>query len=261
MDVDAAPASAFCLEDELVPFTSEWHSHRKHQFLYSVRGALRLEMESGQWLLPPQRAAWIRAGARHRVSATQPVSLRTVYLSSRRFRAPSQTECQVFILTPLAREMILHSTRWGPERSPKDRQAETFFAAMAELLVEWTEESRPWRLPRAKSAELQSAMDFSLEHLGESDLSLEEVSRSAGLSTRTLARRFQDETQTSWRAFLHDARMLRAMELLAEGERVTQTAFAVGFESLAAFSHGFHAFTGERPKDFRRRVTTGTRAG
>ncbi|MGA9520541.1 MAG: helix-turn-helix transcriptional regulator, partial [Myxococcaceae bacterium] len=258
--VDAAPASAFCLADELIPFTSEWHSHRKHQLLYSVRGALRLEMESGQWLLPPQRAAWIRAGARHRVSSGQPASLRTVYLSSRKFRVPGRADCQVFILTPLAREMILHSTRWGPERSPKDRRAEVFFTAMAELLAEWTEQSRPWRLPRAKSAELQRAMDFTLEHLDESELSIAEVSRSSGLSERTLARRFQEEAQTSWRAFLHDARMLRAMELLAEGERVTQAAFAVGFESLAAFSHGFHAFTGERPKDFRRRVTTGTQA-
>lgn len=257
VDVDATPAEAFCLTDELEPFASGWHSHRRHQLLYSARGALHLEVADAQWLLPPQRAAWIAGGTRHRVRATQPATLCTVYLEPSRVPAPPAGDCRVFVLPPLAREMLHHSTRWGPERPPRDAVAESFFTTLAWLLAEWAAEPRDWRLPRARTPELERAMAYTLARLARPG-SLAGAAKAAGLSQRTLARRFEQEAGTTWRRFLHDARLLRAMELLAEdGARVTQTAYAVGFESLSAFTHAFHAFTGERPRDFRQRVAQG----
>nr|WP_255653497.1 helix-turn-helix transcriptional regulator [Myxococcus sp. XM-1-1-1] len=260
VDVDSAPASAFCLTDALSPSTSPWHTHRRHQLLYAASGALHLEVAEAQWLLPPQRAAWLAAGTRHRVRTTQPATLCTVYLKPSRVPAAPSGDCRVFVLPPLAREMLLHSTRWGPERSPRDPVAESFFSTLAHLLSEWSAEPRDWRLPRARTPELERAMAYTLAHLP-GPVTLAGAAKAAGLSQRTLARRFDDEAGTSWRRFLHDARMLRAMELLAEdGARVTQTAYAVGFESLAAFTHAFTAFTGERPRDFRQRIAEGTTA-
>ncbi|WP_163994317.1 AraC family transcriptional regulator [Pyxidicoccus caerfyrddinensis] len=257
VDVDAVPASVFCLTDELTPFATGWHAHRRHQLLYAARGALHLEVAHAQWLLPPQRAAWLAGGTRHRVSATQPATLCTVYLEPSRVPAAPEGECRVFVLPPLAREMLHYSTRWGPERAPRDAVAESFFSALAHLLTEWAAEPREWRLPRARTPELERAMTYTLSRLT-GPATLAGAAKAAGLSQRTLARRFEDEAGTSWRRFLHDARMLRAMELLAEdGARVTQTAYAVGFESLAAFTHAFTAFTGERPRDFRQRVARG----
>src|SRR5262249_23991830 len=81
VDVDAVPLSAFGLEDDCGPLVSERHAHEKHQLLYAAAGTLKLEAEDGQWLLPPQRAAWIRAGVSHRVRALGRVALRTVYLA------------------------------------------------------------------------------------------------------------------------------------------------------------------------------------
>ncbi|MCP3099814.1 helix-turn-helix transcriptional regulator [Myxococcus sp. K15C18031901] len=254
VDVDAAPASAFCLTDELTPFTSGWHTHKRHQLLYAARGALHLEVAEAQWLLPPQRAAWLAGGTRHRVRATQPATLCTVYLEPSRVPLTPEGACRVFVLPPLAREMLLYSTRWGPERAPRDVVAESFFSTLGHLLTEWSAEPRDWRLPRARTPELERAMAYTLARLSGA-ATLAGAAKAAGLSQRTLARRFEDEAGTSWRRFLHDARMLRAMELLAEdGARVTQTAYAVGFESLAAFTHAFTDYTGERPRDFRQRV-------
>ncbi len=257
VDVDATPAPAFCLTDELTPFTSGWHTHRRHQLLYAARGALHLEVERAQWLLPPQRAAWLRGGTRHRVRSSQPVTLCTVYLEPSRVPMPPEGECRVFVLPALGREMLLYSTRWGPERDADDTVAESFFHALAHLLTEWSSQAQTWWLPRARSPELEKAMAYTLARLA-GPVSLSGAARAAGLSERTLARRFEEEASTTWRRFLHDARMLRAMELLAEKDaRVTQTAYAVGFESLGAFTHAFHAFSGERPRDFRQRVARG----
>lgn len=255
VDVDAVPAPAFGLADELAPFDGEWHAHRLHQLLYAAEGTLRLETEGAQWLLPPQRAAWIAAGTSHRVRAEGPVSLRTVYVARRLTPGPPEP-CRVFAVTPLAREMILHAMRWGPSRGPRDPVAGPYFAALATLCQEWAAEPLPFRLPQARTPELARAMDYTLQHLSGAP-TLEVAARAAGLSSRTLARRFQDEAQMSWRRFLGVARMLRAMELLsARGARISQTAFAVGFESLGAFTRAFQDFTGERPKDYRRRVAS-----
>ncbi|ADO71651.1 Transcriptional regulator, AraC family [Stigmatella aurantiaca DW4/3-1] len=239
------------------PLTTGWHAHRRHQLLYAARGALHLEVDRAQWLLPPQRAAWLRGGTLHRARANHLVTLCTVYLEPSLVPTAPQEECSVFLLPPLAREMLIYSVRWGPERAPDDTVAESFFQTLAHLLAEWSSQGQTWRLPRARTPELEKAMAYTLAHLA-GPLSFEEAARAAGLSGRTLARRFDEEAQTTWRRFLHDARMLRAMELLAQdGARVTQTAYDVGFESLAAFTHAFHAFSGERPRDFRQRVAQG----
>jgi AraC-like DNA-binding protein/mannose-6-phosphate isomerase-like protein (cupin superfamily) len=253
VDVDAAPAAAFGLADELEPFVSRWHAHRKHQLLYSASGALHLEVEGAQWLLPPQRAAWIPSAMRHRVRATGPVALRTVYLDPG-VAAPEARAPRVFSVSPLAREMILYAMRWGPSERPVDPLARAFFGAFVALLAEWFGGAQPYYLPTARSPELGRAMRIALERVHE-PLTAAQVARAAGLSTRTLARRFADEAQTTWRRFLHDARMLKAMDLLAQpGARVTEAAFAVGFESLGAFSRAFERFAGESPRDYRGRV-------
>jgi AraC-like DNA-binding protein len=252
VDVDAVSLPAFGLEDDYGPLVSAWHSHKKHQLLYAASGTLQLEVEGSQWLLPPQRAAWIGARLRHRVRALTRVALRTVYLSPRLHRA-MPTACVVFAATPLAREMILYAMRWGPARRADDKAARAFFTALAVLACEWAESALPFRLPTAQSPELGRAMQYAIEELAGAP-TVEEAARRAGLSTRTLGRRFAEEAQTSWRQFLHHARMMRAMELLAgPGARVTDAALAVGFESPGAFTRAFEEFTGEKPKDYRRR--------
>jgi AraC-like DNA-binding protein len=252
--VDQVKLPAFGLADEHLPGQSPWHTHRKHQLLYAASGTLALEVEGSQWLLPPQRAAWIAARASHRVRIISPVALRTVYLSPSLARGPL-SGCCVFAATPLAREMILYAMRWGPDEPPQgDGARDPFFAALAALCDEWSEGVLPFRLPTARTPELERAMQYAVDALGESP-SIEEAARRAALSTRTLARRFAEEAQTTWRQFLHHARMLRAMELLSvPGARVTDTALAVGFESFGAFTRAFEEFTGERPKDYRRRI-------
>lgn len=248
--MDRVRLPAFALADDLPAFRGEDHRHRVHQILYAALGALHLETDEGTWLLPPQRAAVIAAGVRHRTSATQPVQLRTVYLSPRLLAL--DVRCRVFAASPLAREMILHAMRWGPERPRRDPLAEVYFRTLGGLAATWVAGGRDFHLPTPTSEELRRATAWLLAHV--QDATVARAAKAAHLSVRTLTRRFGEELGTTPRAWLRAARLLRAMDLLARRHaRVTEVALAVGFESPSAFTAAFVELTGETPRAYRAR--------
>lgn len=247
IDVDQAPAPCFGLSVDVPSMDSGWHAHVRHQLLYAARGSMQLWVDDAQWLLPPGRAAWIPARMRHRVEAG-PLRLRTVYLHPRRISGAPR-RAGVFGADALAREMILHAMRWGPHHR-YDRTSRAFFGALASLCAEWAASAAPFRLPVARSPQLHRAMQWTLAHIDRRPRVVQ-AARASGLSVRSLARRFADETGTTWRRFLHDARMLEAMRRLGEPDmRVGDVAAELGFASQGAFTHAFTAFTGESPRRF-----------
>jgi AraC-like DNA-binding protein len=253
MTAKKARARSYGLSEDLAPFDTGWHRHRQHQVLFAAAGIMHLTIDDAQWLLPPERAAWLPAGTRHAVRARVRVALRTIYLDPSLARDAPAKPC-VFAVAPLAREMLLYATRWGPERDSLDAAAEPFFETFAALVARWAAADVAYRLPTARSPVLERAMRYALNRLAD-NLSFEEAAREARVSTRTLARRFESEAKTTWRDFVHTARMLRAMDLLGiEGKGVTETAFAVGFASPGAFTHAFTKFAGKTPTRFRSEV-------
>ena len=64
---------------------------------------------------------------------------------------------------------------------------------------------------------------------------LEDWSRFAGASPRTLARLFQSETGMTFRAWRQQLRLQRALEMLTEGQAVTSVALDLGYDSPSAF--------------------------
>lgn len=257
VDVDRVRLSAFALADVLVRSDSGFHAHDKHQLLYAAEGALRLETDGGLWLVPPERAAFVQAGLRHRVLTRGRVELRTVYFAKAAFDARALPPCRVFSAPPLLREMILHAMRWGAQRSPRDATAERFFAALGAIVPELARDPHDYRLPSPQSPELARAVAQLLERVA-SPPKLAALARSVGLSERTLERRFQEETGTGYRAFVRAARVHAAMELLSRPRaRVTDVALGVGFQSLSSFSRAFAELAGERPRAFLARARAG----
>jgi AraC-like DNA-binding protein len=252
-DRGVATPLAYGFAQAFETLTPAWRSFGRHYLLYASAGTFHLDIAGTQWLLPPHRAAWIAADVPLRVRIRAPVTCCSVLYARAALPSPA-LPCQVFTVTPLAREMFLHAMRWGADRPPEDQQADRFFLALADLCVELAATPDDVWLPRGRSRELERAIEYTLEHL-EEPLRFTAVADAAGVSARTLARRFVDEAQMPWRSFLHRARMIAAMELLAEGDlTVTETVFASGFDSVSAFSQAFRRFTGESPSAYRRRL-------
>ncbi|MET8181152.1 helix-turn-helix domain-containing protein [Streptomyces sp. NPDC005336] len=84
-------------------------------------------------------------------------------------------------------------------------------------------------------------------------LTLDDIAAHAGMSTRTLIRRFREQTGTTPLQWLHRARIRRAQHLLETTEHsVERVGAQVGFGSPTAFRDRFKRTTGVSPYAYRR---------
>jgi transcriptional regulator GlxA family with amidase domain len=86
----------------------------------------------------------------------------------------------------------------------------------------------------------------------ESDLTLEEIAAQAGMSTRTLNRRFREQTGSTPLQWLLRARIRQAQYLLeATDHPIDRIAGQVGFGSPTAFRDRFKRVVGTSPAAYR----------
>ncbi|MEZ4674420.1 MAG: AraC family transcriptional regulator [Caldilineaceae bacterium] len=257
--IDPAPVTFGIHQHFDREFDSGWVQFPGHYLLYASTGAFSLTVGGVRWLLPPQRAAWLAAHTPMRLIATSVGTTSSVLFTEDAISA-LPFSCRVFVVTPLAREMLLHAMRWERTRDPNpalaaNQRAAPFFRSLADLCLDLAAAPDEFWLPQAQSPELAAALDYTLAHLA-ATLTVVDVAAAVNVSARTLARRFADETGMTWRQYVRRARLIRAMELLADSNtKVINIAYAVGFSSLSAFNHAFRDFTGETPTSYRRRFT------
>ncbi|MEU6732273.1 GlxA family transcriptional regulator [Streptomyces physcomitrii] len=111
---------------------------------------------------------------------------------------------------------------------------------------------RPPHPPVPRGAALEPLLGWLEENLGR-ELTLAEIADRAGTSTRTLMRRFREQTGTTPLQWLHRARVRQAQHLLETTEHpVERIGAQVGFGSANAFRERFRRTTGVSPLSYRR---------
>jgi AraC-like DNA-binding protein len=247
------PARAGVFGHSGQPVTTGWHTHDLHQLEYSLSGAVELETTTARYLLPPQQAVWIPAGIRHQTTVRQAVRTVSAFFCPELIAQPGR-RVRILAASPLMREMLLYGLRWPVDRDVDDPVADTFFVAMANLVADSLDHETPLELPTSTDPLINAVMDYTREHLDSA--TPRGAAAAAGVSGRTLRRRFPAATRMNWHVYLTHSRLLRAMALLAEdGPTIVQVAATVGYESHSAFTRAFTAYTGQTPTAYRQRVT------
>lgn len=105
------------------------------------------------------------------------------------------------------------------------------------------------------------AKQFIREHYAE-DLTLARISSSANMSLFYFCKRFRKFTAVTFTEFLSRTRVENAKELLLNPNlRISEIAFAVGFQSLTHFSRMFRRIERQSPSEYRTRLPSATRSG
>ena len=218
------------------------HHHDSAQLIHACEGVMTVETADGLWVVPPARAVWVPAFVTHSIAMSGTVRLRTLYLAPE--TAPILgSRCCVVQVSPLLQAAILRAIAFRqpyPADGPEARLAavirdEIRAADTAPLHLPMPEDPRARRVAEAFRARPSDRRPR------------DAWAREAGASERTLERLFRAEVGTSFGRWQQQARLLRALELLAAGESVTAVALEVGFETPSAFIAMFRRAMGTTP--------------
>jgi len=216
-------------------------------------GEVMLFGHAGRWTLPTGHMVYIPPERSYRLAATGPVEITLVKFTGGE-AVWRHAGCWAVAMPALAVEMISFARRWGPDRDPADALANDFFQTMGQLFAVWFDTKRKMWTPFGNAPDMERAIAFARDHI--ETASIADTATAVGMSERTLRRRFRDELGINWREFITEVRMSKALKLLSQkNSSVTQTAYAVGFSSIGAFTVAFTSYAGMTPSAFARKHT------
>jgi len=225
------------------------HRHPFSQLIHAAAGVMTVETEDGVWVVPPERAVWVPEGVVHSIRMTGSVALRTLYLKPAVPPIPGR-ECCVVQVSPLLHAAVLRAMEFPQPYAETGVESHLAAVIFDEIRAAPT---APLHLPMPIDPRARRLAEAYRSNPGDRRR-LAEWARVAGASERTLERLFRAEVGLSFGAWRQQARLLRALEVLAAGESVTEAALQVGFETPSAFIAMFRRAMGTTPaKYFRSR--------
>ncbi len=218
------------------------HSHGWGQLLYASSGLMTADTEQGIWVVPPHRAVWIPPTIEHEVRFLRNTVLSNVYI------APDAGCdlpgcCSMVSVSPLLRELIREASTFPTLYDDPGEQGR-----LIRVLLDQISSMREsaLHLPCPTDRHLQQITDF-IQSNPSCHTTLEQWAKKLGSSSRTLARRFQNETGMTFGEWRQQARLLSAMIMLAENKPVKLVAYTLGYFSQSAFISMFRKATGKTP--------------
>ncbi|HZR06753.1 MAG TPA: AraC family transcriptional regulator [Candidatus Udaeobacter sp.] len=104
---------------------------------------------------------------------------------------------------------------------------------------------------RAEPVQIWKARSFIEKHSGE-ELSLRKVAKAANINANHLSEKFKQVTGVNFVDYVAGTRFEKARDLLRNSNlRISEIAFAVGFQSLSQFNRVFKKRCGKSPTQFR----------
>ncbi|WP_183030127.1 AraC family transcriptional regulator [Altericroceibacterium spongiae] len=217
------------------------HSHARGQLSGLRNGLLTIGTDTGAWVIPAEDAVWLPPHHPHYGWTHGAVEGWSCYIA--------EADCTDLPAQPrtircsgLLREAVLRASEWqGHDLSEEqDRVAMVILDELRTAPVE------PFGLPMPSDPRLLLVARALLDDPGKR-WGVDEWARWAGISERTLSRRFVAETGFTYTTWRQRARLMRALEMVAEGEAVTNVAFDLGYDSVSAFIALFKRTLGVTP--------------
>jgi AraC-like DNA-binding protein len=232
------------------------HAHRRGQLFGSSSGLLTVGLETGVWVVPTTHAVWVPPYRSHWARSHGLFAGYAVYVAHDGCVDLPAEPCSIRV-SVLLREAVLRAARWPP--GELDAQGERIGAVILDEIRTLPVDALGLPLPQhPRLARIARAI---LDDPA-NQRSLEEWAAWAAISDRSLSRHFVPETGFTFTAWRQRARLLRALELLADGVPVTTIALEMGYSTPSTFIGLFKRTFGATPAVYRDRLKgTGAAGG
>ena len=222
-------------------YSSPKHSHQEAQLLYAVSGVVSIKTDVGSWVVPPSRAVWLPPRLEHETTSRAGVQFRSLLIETGGIQGLPE-ECMVVEITPLLRELILKLADLAITPGSRERTD----AVVQLLLMELSfQPAQSLNLPMPRRPDLVRLCAKMREDLTEAT-SVEAAAAMLHISRAT----FKRDTGMSFGHWRQQARMLDALELLADGRSILDVALECGYSSPSAFSAMFRRTLGRPPSAY-----------
>ncbi|PWC57341.1 AraC family transcriptional regulator [Azospirillum sp. TSH58] len=220
------------------------HSHPRGQLSGLRRGLLTIGTETGTWVVPADHAVWLPPHQPHRGYTHGAVEGWSCYVAEAACATLPDQPCMIKA-SGLLREAVIRASGWQG-RDMDEAQWRLAMVLLDELRASPVE---PFNLPMPRDPRLLRIARALLDDPGDRR-GMDAWAAWAGVSERTLSRRFVAETGHSYTAWRQRARLMRALEMLAEGVPVTTVAIDLGYDSVSAFIALFKRTLGVTPSAY-----------
>lgn len=245
-EIAETPSPIFCrATDYPAGWQVEPHSHRQHQLIYAVRGVMVVQTEIGRWVVPPTRGIWMVAGMTHSIRCVEEVHMRSLLVEpGTATKLPEET--RTVGISPLLRELIRAAVDMKQPHVAGTRDGRVMRLILDELRALPV---LPLHLQMPSDSRLLQICARLQQHLNDPSTMADWAERLA-VDVKTIQRLFVKETGMTFGQWRQQARLLRALELLATGEKVIDVALTLGYESPGAFATMFRKQFGQTPSQF-----------
>ena len=223
------------------------HAHPRGQLLYAIEGVMIVRSAAGTWVVPPNRAVWLVPDLDHEVRMSGAVKIRTLFIDPAAAPHLPLASCVVAV-SPLLRELIIAAMG-----VPLTYQADTRDERLMRLILDELRATAilPLHLPLPRDARLRQICAALIADPANLRTAAD-WAQLFGLSAKTIYRLFAQETGLSFAEWRQQARLLFALERLAQGGRIVDVALDSGYASQSAFTAMFRRHFGMPPGSFYR---------
>lgn len=225
------------------------HQHPHGHLIHADRGLLRVEAESGQWLVPPTAAVWLRPGVSHRLVVPVALQAHGLFVREDVCACLPERDCVVQV-SALLRELIAALARADDAATSSTRRMRLLGALLVEELrtPALLPLHLPWPAGDADSA-MRHVCQALLDSPGDTATAAEWANRLA-MGDKTFHRRFLRATGMSFGKWRQQLRLMSSLTLLMQGMPITQVALASAYDSHSAYTTAFSKQFGRPPSAF-----------
>ncbi len=211
------------------------------QLLGSLRGLLSVQDSHARWIVPATHGIWIPPGRPHAINyfGPSPGWLVTIALSA---CASLPTNPSVLSASGLLRGAVSRAMTWGDSLRTLSQQ--NVVTVILDEIATLPHENLGLAMPRTPA--LLAVASGILQDLNDCR-SLEAWAFYGHITVRTLSRHFVIETGFTFTEWRQRAKLLRGLEMLAEGLPITTISLDLGYASVSAFIALFQRTFGVTP--------------
>ena len=233
------------------------HSHKEHEIFIPLQGEIIVTCMDKSASAGPGKLLYVPPNLEHSFSSSaHGEGERVILLISD--KAWRKSTSNTYLPTSLPLNSLVRELTFYLLINPKTKYAKTFISALTESLIDQLDVYKNSKFDgllhleaKIKDERIKKAYQLILDN---TNISVSELAKSSGLSSRNLNRLFTGEVGYSPKQFIIGLKIENAKNLILNSDKtITEIGFEVGYNSLPKFISAFQKYTGQLPSEFRKK--------